>query len=59
MSLLQFKPSLVRTPERPPCPKCGGQMNVTLIKALGRGIDQRSFECRGCDYVEVILFASQ
>jgi hypothetical protein len=58
MSLFRFKPSSVHTPARPPCPKCAGEMNVTLIRPLGRGIDQRSFACDACDYVEVIMFAS-
>jgi hypothetical protein len=58
MSLLQFKPSSAHTPARPPCPKCAGKMIVTLIRPLGRSIDQRSFECGVCDYVEVIMFVS-
>ena len=41
--------------ERPPCPKCDGQMLFTGMVVGPRGFDIRSFECIACNYAEKVL----
>jgi tRNA(Ile2) C34 agmatinyltransferase TiaS len=55
MSLSQFAPSLVQSPERPPCPDCGGKMTLIATKSHTPGIDRRSFRCKECGYPDEIL----
>ena len=55
MSLAHFIPSLPESLDRPACPKCGDRMMLALIEPLSGGFDQRSFECKACDYEETIV----
>ena len=55
MSLSQLAPSVPQTVHRPPCPKCGGTMLLRLIEPLAAGFDQRSFECKACDYADRLV----
>jgi hypothetical protein len=41
--------------ERPPCPKCDGQMLFTGMVLGPPGFDLRSFECIACKYAENVL----
>ncbi|MEA2982819.1 MAG: hypothetical protein QOF09_4642 [Alphaproteobacteria bacterium] len=47
----QFEPIPI---ERPPCPQCGDQMMLTRIVPGAPGVDQRSFECKGCGQSETV-----
>ncbi len=35
-----------------PCPLCQAQMVLACIRPAGLGIDLRTFECIGCNYLE-------
>jgi Zn ribbon nucleic-acid-binding protein len=39
-------------PERRPCPLCNAQMVLACVRPAGLGIDLRTFECVGCNYLE-------
>jgi hypothetical protein len=41
--------------ERPPCPKCDGQMLFTGMVLGPPGFDLRTFECLACSYAETVL----
>jgi hypothetical protein len=48
-----FNSSLIAI-ERPPCPKCDGQMIFTSMVSGRPDFDIRTFECNACDYAEKI-----
>ena len=41
--------------QRPPCPQCGAQMMVMRIQPHTPGIDERTYQCAKCGFVEKLL----
>jgi hypothetical protein len=44
--------------ERPPCPKCDGQMIFRGMVLGPPGFDLRTFECFACDYAETVVIGT-
>ena len=55
MSISQSVYSLPETVNRPPCPKCAGKMMLVMIAPFAPGVDQRTFECKACDYTDKLI----
>ena len=53
----QSRPTPLTPPmiERPPCEKCGREMNLARIEPYQPGYDLRVFECPGCKATESIV----
>jgi len=41
--------------ERPPCPQCGAQMMVERIQPHAPGIEERTYQCAKCRFIEKLL----
>ena len=54
--MLELKPSKPPTSDRPPCPKCSTQMDLTRITPDKRGFDMRTFACPKCEHTESWVF---
>ena len=39
----------------PPCPQCGTGMAITLVRPVTLGVDERTFQCRKCNFSETAL----
>ncbi len=45
----------IRELERPPCPKCGTEMRLSLIEPELPDHDRRVFECPACSHEETMV----
>ena len=51
----QYTPVQPTLIERPPCPQCRAQMMVARIQPHTPGIEERTYECSKCRFVERLL----
>lgn len=55
MTQSHVRPASTYNGLQPPCPQCGSPMFMARIDAVSLGVDQRTFQCRNCKFIETTL----